>query len=110
MSQKPETVFRQNKVIPFLKTLRHTVYFPIQQRAICGTLDFLLCVQGHFVALELKSPGGSTSKLQDFNLAKITQCKGHSLVADPNNWAEIKLILSAMDQGEEWKSKLSTQK
>ena len=110
MAQKTETVFRQNQVIPFLKTLRNTWFEPIQQKAIVGSPDFVLCVQGRFVALELKADSGSLSKLQEFKLAKITSSGGHSLVAAPNNWVAIKEQLSAMDQGEKWKSKLSTEK
>ena len=110
MAQKPETVFRQGKVIPFLKTLRNTWFEPIQQQAIVGSPDFVLCVRGSFVALELKADSGHLSLLQEFKLAKIILAGGHSLVATPNNWAAIKEQLSAMDQGEKWKSNLSTGK
>lgn len=100
MAQKPETVFRQSRVIPFLKTLRSTVSFPVQSLAIRGIPDFLLCSAGIFVGLELKSEHGSLSSLQSYNLAEIERCGGVAIVAFPQNWAEVKLQLQKLDRGE----------
>lgn len=97
---KNETKFRQNKVIPFLKTLKHTAYFPIQQLAFSGDPDFLLCVHGRFIALELKDTGQVPRPLQQFKLDQVTRTGGLSLVADPENWQIIKERLSRIDKGE----------
>ena len=57
---------------------------------ILGTPDFLLCVGGIFVALELKKDAKSPlSALQELNLKRIEQCGGISLVAYPENWDDI---------------------
>lgn len=96
-----ETPFRQTVVIPFLKTLRNTVAFPVQQVGISGTPDFLLCMSGLFVALELKGDGGRLSKLQDFNLKQVRKKgKGLAIVASPENWIAVTYLLSKLDQGE----------
>ena len=98
---KPETQFRQAQVIPFLKTLKCTVYFPVQQVAIVGTPDMLLCCRGRFVALELKSRGGTLSPLQKYNLDRVSARGGVAIVASPDNWAGVKSVLTALDEGEE---------
>lgn len=100
MAQKPETRFRQSVVLPFLKTLRRTVVFPIQQLAIRGTPDLLLCCSGRFVALELKSEGGKLSALQRYNLECVRQAGGYAIVASPSNWREVSYLLAKLDEGE----------
>lgn len=97
---KPETRFRTNKVIPFLKTLKNTAYFPIQQIAICGDSDFHLCCAGRFVALELKIPGKKAEPLQQAKLDWVTRTHGVSLVADPTNWESVKDSLQRLDRGD----------
>jgi hypothetical protein len=99
VAQKPETVFRNGQVIPFLKKLKHTFYQSIQQMAISGTPDILLCVRGRFVALELKSKGGKPTALQNYVLDQITKADGISLVASPTNWSEVKELLTNLDEG-----------
>lgn len=96
---KPETVFRQNQVIPFLKALKHSVFHPIQQKAICGDADFFGCVRGLFVALELKSKGGKLAALQAHKLSEIQRCGGIALVASPENWHCIREQLLKLDGG-----------
>ena len=68
---KPESIFRTNKVLPFLKTLPFTYIMPIQQVSFAGDPDYVLCLQGRFVALELKAAGCKPRPLQDYKLNKI---------------------------------------
>ena len=97
---KPETSFRANQVRPFLKTLRHTVAIPVQQLAIRGDPDFILCVRGLFVALELKARGGKVTPLQEYRLKEIRERgEGVVLVANPDNWHEIRSKLQQLDGG-----------
>lgn len=99
---KPETAFRQGKVIPFLRKLKNTAHFPIQQIAICGTPDFFLCSNGAFIALELKAGKGVLSKLQAYQMDRILSTGGIAIVASPENWEEIKQQLSDMDEGKQY--------
>lgn len=100
---KPETVFRVTKVKPFLETLKHTFSFPIQQLSIVGTPDFLICCNGFFVALELKSLGGKLSKLQEYNLNEVKRTGGISIVATPTNWDEVQRFLTNLTkEKKEW--------
>ena len=88
MAQKPETVFRQ-RIRPLLAALPNTAVFPIQQKAIKGDPDFILCINGLFVGLELKSDDGETIPLQDFKLDNIAKARGIALVSDPHNWSAV---------------------
>lgn len=100
VSLKPERSFRVNQVIPFLKTLEHTIAFPIQQVAIRGDPDYVLCVAGRFVSLELKAASGVTAPLQEFKRQQVNKTGGVGLIASPQNWEEIKKLLLQLDQGE----------
>lgn len=46
-----------------------------------GTPDILLCIDGYFVAIEVKAPKGRLSPHQDLVLKDIEQAKGFALVA-----------------------------
>ena len=98
--KKLETNFRQNSVIPFLKTLQNTMAFPIQQVSIRGDPDYILCVAGRFVSLELKSEGGDLAALQKYKKYQIEKCGGVGFVANPQTWAAVKAALLQLDQGE----------
>lgn len=97
--KKDETVFRHNKVLPFLKKLKNTVSLPIQQMGISGDPDFILCVRGLFIGLELKAEGGKLSKLQAYKQKKIEKAEGLYIVANPENWPAVQACLYKLDKG-----------
>ena len=99
-AMKPETAFRKNRVLPFLKTLEHTSYFPIQQLAISGDADYILCSRGKFVWLELKDEGEDLRPLQMFKADWVKKTGGIPLRAGPDNWEQVKSLLLNLDQGE----------
>lgn len=86
MSKGPETKFKEF-IRPFLKTLKNSWFCKVQQITISGTPDFLLCVSGTFVALELKKDASSKpTELQLYMLRKIRESGGIALVCFPENW------------------------
>lgn len=101
MSSKPETRFRTNTVRPFLKTLKNSVFFPIQQLAIHDDADFFGCCRGRFVALELKADDGEVRPLQQHKLDEVKRTHGVSLVASPKTWAKARALLLKLDNGED---------
>lgn len=91
--KKEETKFRE-KVRAFLQTLTHTWFTSVQQVSIRGTPDFLACVSGKFVAIELKRKGGGRlDPLQGHNLREIHKTQGYALVVTPECFEEFKTLL-----------------
>lgn len=89
MSSKPETNFRK-RFVPKLKQIPRTMVISIQQLSLVGTPDLLLCVNGRFVAIELKASATSKiSPLQKRNLDLITEAGGYGFICYPENEAEI---------------------
>ena len=97
MSKQNETKFKE-KVTERLKTFKHTWFVKIQQLSVSGTPDFLICLNGVFIALELKTDIGKVSKLQEYNLNKIAKCGGISIVLMPQNFDETMAFLDNVSQ------------
>lgn len=92
MSTKPETVFRKRvrSALSDLVAEGAPLWFEaIQQKAIRGTPDFILCANGHFIGLELKSAEGKLDALQEAKRTAILEAGGLALVADPSNWDNV---------------------
>lgn len=97
MPMKPETRFKL-RVQQDLKTLSSVWFLKTNEVCKIGIPDFLICLAGQFVAIEIKKDAKSkTSKLQDYNLSKIAEASGVSIVAYPENWETIFSELQAMD-------------
>ncbi len=89
MAKKKETAFKERAKAD-LGTLPHTWFEKIQQVAIRGTPDFLICIRGRFIAIELKKDAYEhPDKLQTWKLSEIEDAGGIALVAHPGNWDEI---------------------
>jgi len=58
-----------------------------------GVPDFLVCHQGRFIAIEAKAGKGTTTALQDRNLAEIVMAGGVALVINEHNLDELRGIL-----------------
>jgi hypothetical protein len=59
-----------------------------------GVPDFLVCHQGRFIAIEAKAGKGTTTALQERNLAEIVMAGGVALVVNENNLDELREILN----------------
>lgn len=89
MPRKSETKFKE-KIKPLLEKLPNTWVEKIQQVSIRGTPDFILCVNGKFIALELKKDKyEKADPLQEYKLNKIIDSGGIGIVVCPENWEEI---------------------
>lgn len=64
------------------------------QRA--GIPDILACVNGHFVAIEVKSSTGEPSELQKYNVRKIKESKGYAIVTYPEDFDKLKKDLDKL--------------
>lgn len=58
-----------------------------------GVPDLLCCVNGFFVAVELKAENGKPSELQKWNIEKIREAGGIAIVLYPNQFEQFKRII-----------------
>lgn len=93
MSKKPETVFKE-RILPQLKALPKTYVMKTQEVAKRGILDVILCVNSRFVAIELKKDAkAKPDELQRWNMVKISEAGGVTMVAHPENWGTVYRIV-----------------
>jgi len=86
---KPETIFKI-KVAAIFKKIPCLWFVKVQQMAINATPDFLCCHKGHFIAIELKKDEYEKPKpLQKYELDKISECMGTSIVMHPKNYKRV---------------------
>ena len=110
MSTKPETIFK-NRIRPRLEDLPHSWWCKTQMQAIRGIPDFVGCVGGTFVGLELKTSkrqadiDSSTTVMQKYTLNKIRLAGGFTAFVYPENWNDIYTQL--LDIANESKNKTS---
>lgn len=63
-----------------------------------GVPDFLACHRGRFIAIEAKAGKGTTTALQDAQLALIREAKGCALVINENSLQQLEDILTWLDE------------
>ena len=82
----------QAKVIKFLKELPRTWYVKIWGGGFmkAGIPDILCCINGRFVALELKQENGKPSELQKRNIRLINEANGVGIILYPHDFEEFK--------------------
>lgn len=89
MAKKEETLFKE-RVAKALKTLPNTWFVKIQQVSLRGIPDFLLCIGGRFVAIELKSSRRAhRNPLQEWTLDTIAKTGGHAYLVSPETWPDL---------------------
>lgn len=65
-----------------------------------GIPDLLCCINGKFVAIEVKADNGRPSPLQRWTLNKIVESGGYSILAFPKDWEFIRDKLDEINRGE----------
>ena len=58
-----------------------------------GIPDILACVNGRFVAIEVKAEDGRPSPLQLYNVEEIKRCGGVAVIVKPSQFDELKELL-----------------
>lgn len=82
---KSESKFKE-RVLKDLKTLDGAWFFKTQERGRRGIPDIIACLNGSFVALELKTDTGKLDRLQEHTIGKIRQAKGFAISTTPSEW------------------------
>lgn len=78
----------ENKIKRFLKKNNawFIKYWAGAQFTKSGVPDILCCVNGYFVAIEVKAPNGRASELQKYNVRKINEAGGFAVVLYPQDF------------------------
>lgn len=84
MAKQKETKFKEY-VLRELKKLPRVWFVKIQMVSTRGIPDILMCVNGKFVAWELKVGKGKATKLQHHTLEQIRHANGEAYVVNPQN-------------------------
>lgn len=61
-----------------------------------GTPDILACVNGYFMAIEVKAQTGKPSELQMAKIREIREAGGFAYVVYPSGWERLKAIIDGI--------------
>lgn len=86
-----EKVF-ENEIKKFLLSLPNTWFFKYWAGPYSksGIPDIIACVNGHFVAIEVKCETGHASELQKRNIRLIQKAKGYARIVYPKDFETLK--------------------
>lgn len=92
----------ENKIKKFLKDNGSWFikYWAGSQFTKSGIPDILACINGYFVAIEVKGPNGKPSELQLYNIDKIRDAGGYAFVLYPSAWEKFKAFVQMLNEGE----------
>ena len=85
----------ENRIKTFLKSegAWFIKYWAGSQFTKSGVPDILACVDGYFVAIEVKGPNGKPSELQLHTIKKIREAGGFAFVIYPSGFDEFKQFI-----------------
>lgn len=95
MGIKPETKFKL-RIRTKLNAIPNSFWTKVQQVTLRGTPDFVGCINGTFVALELKVGDNKADPLQAYYLKQIKGAGGIALVLTPENEFDVFHILGEL--------------
>lgn len=61
-----------------------------------GIPDLLVCIQGSFMAIELKAENGKPTELQLWNIEQIKKAGGYAFVLYPYQFEEFKRLIKSI--------------
>lgn len=85
----------ENKIKNYLKEhgCWYVKYFA-NRMTKSGIPDILACVNGYFLAIEVKAKNGRPSALQIWNRNEIRKSNGIAIILYPNQWEDFKLMIN----------------
>lgn len=90
----------ENKIKGFLKEQGawFIKYWAGSQFTKDGIPDILACINGYFVAIEVKAPNGKPSELQLYNIRKIREAGGFACVLYPSGYEKFKKLVLNLNE------------
>lgn len=91
----------ENKVKKYLKEngCWYVKYFA-NRNTRAGVPDLLACVNGYFVAIEVKAENGKASELQLWNVEQIQKSKGFAVVLYPDQFDDFVRLVNYLKRCE----------
>lgn len=91
----------ENKIKAFLKSQDawFVKYWAGAKFTKSGIPDLLCCVNGYFVAIEVKAENGKPSDLQVYNISKIREAGGVAVILYPDGWEDFKKLILKLKEG-----------
>lgn len=67
-----------------------------------GIPDILACINGYFVAIEVKASNGKPSELQKYHVKKINyEANGIAVILYPQDWEIFKELVNSLNENED---------
>ena len=87
----------ENKIKKYIKDVGgYYVKYHGNKFSTKGTPDLLVCIKGHFLAIEVKAEDGIPTKLQLDKIDDIRKAGGLAFVAYPSGWERLKAIIDGL--------------
>ena len=88
----------ENKIKKFIEDCGGwQVKFFANQMTKIGIPDILACVNGYFLAVEVKASNGKPSELQKYHVAKINESGGYAVILYPEQYEEFKQLVKCLN-------------
>lgn len=101
MAEKPETRFK-NRIRPKLEALPNSYWVKIDQVSQRGVPDFMGCLRGQMVLMELKaSEKQKPTRIQEWHLQKAANAGALAFIVNPENWESTYELLQDIASGGE---------
>ena len=85
-----EKVF-ENKIKAYLKSIgAYFIKTHGDRFSKVGTPDIIACINGHFVAVEVKATNGRPSELQKYHINQIKESGGFAVILYPDEFDDFK--------------------
>ena len=87
----------ENKIKRYLKYKGcYCVKYHGNRFSTSGTPDILACVNGYFLAIEVKAQDGKPSELQLVKVEAIRKAGGLAYIVYPSGWSKLKDIIDGL--------------
>lgn len=81
----------ENKIKAYLKSIgAYFIKTHGDRFSRVGTPDIIACVNGHFVAVEVKATNGKPSELQKYHIQQINNAGGYGVILYPDDFEDFK--------------------
>lgn len=97
MASTPEGKVKSKikRALDHLREKGFPIYYhmPVQNGMGKPTLDFICCINGHYVGIEAKAPGKKPTERQEATMAEIRAAEGTTITFDGSNPEELSACL-----------------